>query len=304
MTELYKKHRPPSLNRVIGMEETVAALRNMLERKTLPHTILFHGPSGCGKTTLARILKKELECHDLDWKEMNCSDVRGVDSVREIARNMRLAPTGGPCRIWLLDEVHQWTRDSQHAALKMLEDTPSHVYFLLCTTDPQKLLSTILTRCCEMPVRLLTYKELELLLNRACRREQEEITDEVREEIISSSQGSARTAMVLLDKVLNLKEEERIEAIQSKLAEENEAIDLCRALMAKKTDWRKVTGILKELKGDPESVRYAVLGYARAVLLKGKNPHAYRIICAFEENFYDSKAAGLIRASFEAVFGD
>jgi len=73
---------------------------------------------------------------------------------------MTLAPSGGSCRVWLLDEIHQLSRDGQHAALKIWEDTPDHVYFFLCTTDPQKLLPTIRTRCCEMPVRHLTEKEI------------------------------------------------------------------------------------------------------------------------------------------------
>ena len=302
-SELYKKHRPRTLKAMIGTDSTATALENMLAQGTLPHTILFHGPSGCGKTTLARILKTRLECHDMDFKEMNCSDFRGIDTIREIARLMHLAPTGGKVRVWLLDEVHQLSRDGQHAALKILEDTPEHVYFLLCTTDPQKLLKTILTRCCEMPVRLLTHGELTKLVQRVCKREKADISEDTLEEIVNSAQGSARTALVLLDKVLNLKEEERAEAIQQKLAEENEAIELCRALI-RKDPWKKITGILKNLKEDPEKIRYAVLGYARAVLLKKKDLQAYNIILAFQDNFYDSKAAGLVRACFEAVFGE
>ncbi|HUW44466.1 MAG TPA: AAA family ATPase, partial [Dehalococcoidia bacterium] len=258
-------------------------------------------PSGCGKTTLARILKTELNCHDMDFKEMNCADFRGIDTIREISRLMHLAPTGGSVRIWLLDEVHQLSKDGQHAALKILEDTPSHVYFFLCTTDPQKLLKTIQTRCCNMPVRLLTHTEVGSLVQRVCKREKVPISEDVLEEIVSSAQGSARTALVCLDKVLNLSEGERVEAIQQTLADENEAIELCRALIKKDT-WPKVAGILKNLKGEPESIRYAVLGYARAVLLKNTDHQAYKVICAFENNFYDSKAAGLIRASFEAIF--
>jgi len=300
-TELYKKHRPRALDKMIGAETTVAALENMLAKGTLPHTLLFHGPSGCGKTTLARILKDRLDCHDMDFKEINCSDFRGIDTIREISHLMHLSPTGGKVRIWLLDEVHQLSKDGQNAALKILEDTPSHVYFFLCTTDPQKLMKTILTRCCEMPVRLLTHDELENLVSKVCKRENVQISEDIMEDIVSGAQGSARTALVLLDKILNLKPEEQAEAIQQKLAEENDAIDLCRALFAKKS-WEQITAILKNLKGDPEQVRYAVLGYARSVLLGHKDPMAYKIICAFENNFYDSKNAGLIRACFEAVF--
>jgi DNA polymerase III gamma/tau subunit len=287
---------------MIGNNETVAALKNMLERKTLPHTILFHGPSGCGKTTLARILRDELKCHEMDFREMNCSDFRGIDSIREIIRAMTLAPVGGKCRIWLLDEVHKMTSDGQNAALKMLEDTPSHVYFFLCTTEPQKILKTILTRCCEMPVRLLDNDELEHLLKRTAKRERIKLSNKVLDHIVEGSQGSARTALVVLDKISNLDEDERIKAIEDKLEEENEAIELCRALIKKKS-WPTVAKILKNLKGEPESVRWSVLGYARSVLLSHKSAEAYDIICAFEEPFYNSKGAGLARACFESIFG-
>jgi len=300
--ELYKRHRPKNFDRVLGAEETTAALKNMLDRKTLPHTILFHGPSGCGKTTLARILKNKLNCHDMDYHEMNCSDFRGIETIRNVSRHMLLAPTGGEVRIWLLDEVHQLSKDGQHASLKIFEDTPPHVYFFLCTTDPQKLLKTIITRCCEMPVRLLTYKELSQLVQRTCKREKVQISEDVMEEIVSSAQGSARTALVLLDKILNLSEDEQLEAVKQRAVEENEAIELCRALI-KKQSWKDVAKILKNLKGEPEKIRYAVLGYARAVLLNKKDNQAYNVITAFRENFYDSKEAGLVGACYEAIFG-
>lgn len=300
-TELYKKHRPKTFKAMLGADNTVAALQNMVKRNTLPHVILFHGPSGCGKTTLARILRDKLECHEIDWKELNCSDVRGVDSVRKIAQTMTLAATGGPVRIYLLDEVHQWTKDAQHAALKMLEDTPKHVYFFLCTTDPQKLLKTIRTRCCEMPVRNLTYDELEALVKRIIKKEKAKVLDEdVLHEIVSCADGSARVALVLLDKIINLSEEQQLEAVKIKAAEQNESIDLCRALI-KSESWRKITNIIKELKAEPETVRYGVIFYAYACLIGGENKQAYRIICAFEDNFFDSKKAGLIRACYEVT---
>ncbi len=302
-TELYKKHRPRTLDRVIGNDETVAALRNMLARKSLPHTILFHGPSGCGKTTLARILAKELDCHSMDFKEINSSSFRGIDTIRDIASIMNLAPVG-TCRIWLMDEVHKLSNDAQNAALKMLEDTPEHVYFFLCTTDPQKLIKPILTRCCEMPVRSLTYKELETLTKRVARREKIELDGSTIDELVASAQGSARTLLVLLDKIGHLDPSDRKQAIAARLEEENEAIELCRALI-KRESWSKVAGLLKNLKGDSESTRWAVLGYARAVLLGGKpNPQAFFVIQAFSNPFYDNKDAGLAAACYEAICGE
>ena len=302
--ELYKKHRPRTLEKVLGASSTTAALDNMLKKGTLPHTILMTGPSGCGKTTIARILKKRLACHDMDFKEINCADSTGIDTIREIARLMPLSPTGGKVRVWLLDEVHMLSTAAQNAALKIFEDTPDHVYFFLCTTDPQKLIKTINTRCCKMPVYDLTYDDLIALMERVLAREKKKLSDEVIEEIAGSAQGSARTALVLLDKIINLEEKDQLKAIAQKLAEDNEAIDLCRALLAKKPVWQTVGKILQNLKGEPESTRYSVLMYARKVLLDNGSHEAYSIICAFENNFYDSKKAGLARACYEAIFSD
>jgi len=302
MTELYKKYRPKTLKGIIGNKSTVASLRNMLERKTVPHTILFHGPSGCGKTTLARILKKELECHDLDFQELNCSDFRGIDTIREIARTMSLAPAGGKCRVWILDEVHQMSSAGMNAALKILEDTPQHVYFFLCTTEPQKLLKTIRNRCCEMPVENLGEDGTKRLLKRVAKREKIKIDQDTLDDISDASEGSARRCLVILDKLKNLAGADRGAAIALQ-EEEREGIELCRALLQGKK-WTTVAKILREVQGEPESLRWAVMGYCSAILLKKANPHAYRILTCFEEPFYDSKKNGLIRACYEAVHGE
>jgi DNA polymerase III gamma/tau subunit len=300
--ELYKKYRPKSLKTVIGNTSTVAALKNMLERNTVPHTILFHGPSGCGKTTLARILKTELECHELDFKELNCSDFRGIDTIRDIARTMMYAPVGSKCRIWLLDEFHQMSSAGMNAALKILEDTPAHVYFFLCTTDPQKLLKTIRTRCCEMPVEYLDEHQMKKLIKRVTKKEKMIIKSGIIEDIIDAAQGSARQALVLLDKIRNIPSNKQAEAITFQ-EEEREGIELCRALLQKK-QWSIVVKMLKEIKGDPEQLRWAIMGYASAGLLKKASHHAYHVLSCFEDHFFDSKKFGLIRACYQAIHGE
>lgn len=300
--EIYKRHRPRELSRVVGNEETVEALSRMIEKKKVPHTILFSGPSGCGKTSLARIVARALDCSEMDLQEMNCSSERGIDTIRKIKSVMSLSPIGGKCRVWILDEFHQTTRDAQDAALKMMEDTPDHVYFFLCTTDPQKLIPTIRSRCTDMPVRLLTYKELTSLVSRVARKEAIELDDKVRDELCDLAAGGARKALVLLDKIRDVDPRKQIEAMQVKSEEEQEAIDLCRALLKKKK-WSEVSKILRELKGEPESIRWAVLGYARAILLSKGDHQAYVVIGAFENHFYDSKQAGLARAAYEAIHG-
>ena len=154
-----------------------------------------------------------------------------------------------------------------------------------------------------MPVRLLTYEEMTKLVKRTCKREKIELSDDILDELVGSSQGSARTALVLLDKISNLEESQRVEAMQQKLAEDNEAIDLCR-LLIKKASWGKIATVLKNLKGEPESTRYAVLGYARSVLLQKPDTQAYMVIECFKEPFYNSKAAGLAGACFESIYGE
>jgi len=273
----------------------------MLERGTVPHTILFHGPSGCGKTTLARILKKELGCHDLDFSELNCSDFRGIDTVRDIRNTMQLAPVAGKCRAWLMDELHMMTSAGQNAALKIFEDTPAHVYFFLCTTDPQKLLKPVRNRCCEMPVEPLDESDMKKLIMGVCKQEGFKISRDTGEQIIDVSNGSARKCLVLLDKIKNVPEDERIHAITQE-EDEREGIDLCRALI-RKEGWTKVAKILREIKGDPESIRWAVLGYCTAILTKKNDAHAYHVLTCFENHFYDSKKAGLVGACYEAIHG-
>lgn len=305
-TELYKRFRPKTLERVVGNAETVQSLQSMLIKNTVPHCILLSGPSGTGKTSIARILRKELGCSDIDFAEMNCSSFRGIDTIRDIQKVMDLSPIGGDCRVWLLDEFHQMSKDGQNAALKMLEDTPSHVYFLLCTTDPQKLLPTIRTRCCHMPVSLLSTKELTTLVQRVIKKEAIEVSDSIIEDLVSIAAGSARSALVMLDKIRNLPEEKQLEAMQTRADDNSQAIDLCRALI-KKAPWPTVAKILKGLTTEPESVRWAVLGYARSVLLGARDAasgaRAFCILRAFENHFFDSKDAGLAASCYDALFG-
>ena len=215
---------------------------------------------------------------------------------------MSLSPAGGDCRIWLIDECAKLSNDAQNAFLKMLEDTPKHVYFFLATTDPQKLLKTIRTRCMEMALKDLTDKQLHVLLDKVLKKEDKEIPEEVADQIVLDSLGSARMALVLLDKIIDLPKKSMLKAVESQSANLNEAIELCRALM-NGDKWNKIAKILKGLQDDPEKVRHNVMGYARQVMLNGKPDKAFVVIDSFKDNFYDSKAAGLAGACYEVLNG-
>ncbi len=304
--ELYKKYRPKTFKEVIGQSSSVKVLQSFIKKNKLPHTLLFTGPSGCGKTTLARILRRELKCGKHDFTELDCADFRGIDMVRNIRSRIQQAPISGKCRIWIIDECHKLTNEAQNAFLKMLEDTPNHVYFMLATTDPQKLRRTIRTRSTEIVVRSLNSKSLNNLLVSTLILEQKKVPDEVIEKIIECSDGSARKALVLLNQVVGLRnEDDMIEAIKATTAE-TQAIAIARALFNPRTKWSDMAKILKEtVNEEPEQIRWMVLGYAKSILLSGGklSGRAYLIIEAFRDHFYDSKWAGLTATCYEIIIG-
>lgn len=299
-TSLAVKYRPKMLKDFLGNEEVVKSLRSMMERPEIPHTILFTGPSGCGKTTLARIVASRLKCSGRDFIENNAADFRGIDSVRDILRVMKLAPMSGPCKVWLLDECHQLSKDAMHALLKALEDTPKHVYFILATTDPEKLLPTIKTRCVTFDVKTLDDKTMVSLIDSVATAEGVELSAEVMDQIEQDSLGSARMALSILDKIINMDSADMLAAAKQQAAAQNQAIDLCRALIGK-SPWKEVAKILQGLQQDPEQVRRAVLGYCQAVLLKSGQGQAYVVLSAFRQPLYDLGKPGLTLACYEAV---
>jgi DNA polymerase-3 subunit gamma/tau len=219
---------------------------------------------------------------------------------------MRRYAIGGGSKVWLLDEVAELTTTAQKALLKMLEDTPEHVYFMLCTTDPQKLIKPIRTRCTEIALKPLDSKDLKVLIGDISDQEGKKVTEDVVDKITECSDGSARKALVLLDAVLRLEsEEEMLEAIE-RSAQETQAINLCRMLLNFRPDWSAISKLLKDLEGEePEGLRWMVLGYMRSVLLGGGKmaDKAYTTMCCFERNFFDTKHNGLVMACWEAAHG-
>ena len=233
---------------------------------------MFTGNAGCGKTTLARILAKEVGAGDLSIREINSAENRGIDTAREVMEQMRYSPTDGDALVWIFDECHQWLNPVQNAFLKALEDTPEHVYFCLCTTDPQKLIKPLVTRCSVINVKPLNDDEMKFLLKRTARAEQIKISPEVCDRIIEIAQGGSRKALKLLGKVLYLdSDEERLNAIKADDSSENpETLELCRLLASRGFDLHKAMNLLKNMDmSEPERIRQAVMGYMHNCLIKG-----------------------------------
>tara|TARA_Y100000588_G_scaffold17693_1_gene18365 strand:- start:1049 stop:2761 length:1713 start_codon:yes stop_codon:yes gene_type:complete len=217
---LARKWRPRRFADVVGQDHVVNALRNAIRQDRVHHAFLFSGTRGVGKTTLARILAKAVNCEQgpqaepcgecgacqgvdegrfIDLIEIDAASRTRVDDTREILDNVQYAPTQGRYKIYLIDEVHMLSGHSFNALLKTLEEPPSHVKFLLATTDPQKLPATILSRCLQFNLRLLTAQEISGQLETIVRAEELSFDDEGLDILARAADGSMRDGLSLLD---------------------------------------------------------------------------------------------------------
>ena len=290
----------------MGNEAQIKALQNSLKKKNHSHTFLFSGPKGCGKTSSARILATMLDATSWDVQEINCANLRTIDDARAIESSIRTMPNGKN-RVIIMDEAHQLTGAAQSVLLKPLEEPPEFCYFVLCTTDPNKLLKTIRSRCTEVKFTSLPIDSIKEIINRVCKLEKIKLSEDTIESIAEKCEGSPRNALVILEQISNADDEKDIEKIlDSKGSEDDiEIIELARALLNKKP-WDTIKGILSKLKengklDDAETVRYIVLGYMSAVLLKSNNKQAAITMEAFIEPTYNSGKFGIILDCFNAI---
>lgn len=299
-------HRPKTLADVIGQEKVVASITKLLERDTthIPHAMLFCGPRGTGKTTLARIMARQLGCSKLDFIEMNTADFRGIDTSRDINKNMGLMPMNGEIKVYFWDEVHGLSKDAQEALLKSVEEPPEHVYFIAGTTDPQKLIPTFRDRFkCVFETRALQAQDIETLLQRVVKREglnYKSLPTEVIDQIIMDCNGSARAAIGLLDAVVDLNPAEMLEHVKRAKTEESQCIDLCRALV-ERAPWKTIATIVRGLQEDPERTRRAVLEYCSKVLLNKEDARLHWVMLCFREPYFNTGKPGLTMSCYEST---
>lgn len=312
---LYTKHRPKTINDLAGQEDIVKIIRGYGQK--IPNAIIAIGGSGTGKTSTLRILSRMVgvdpETNATDYQEINCGDVKSpLDTIQEIRQGMTLTGLQGHNRVYLLDELQAFSRSrfSMEAMLKTIEDGPNHTFFFLGTTDPQKILKTILNRCHKLTFKAIPDGALTDLIKRVAKAENLDLEERLIDKIVDASAGSARTALVELEKIAGLEPKDRMAAVGRAGAEKG-GYDLAKELLPfqGQANWAAIASLLEDVKDeDSESIRLIVLGLARSALLKGgNNPRgilASRVIDRFELNMYGNDGRAILaNACYKVVFG-
>ena len=296
---LHTKHRPPSFDGIYGNEELIKSLKTKISGNKVS-SILLYGIKGCGKTTIARIIAKELGANSRTTKEFDLAAVGLKGKALDIRENAKYLPFGAKCKVFIFDEVQDSSKGFQVSMLKELEEPRPNVYYILCTTEPEKLLGTIRSRCLTYKVKPLEGPVISKLLKEVVEKElgdeKDRISGKVIREIARSSNGIPREALVLLDMIIDLDDEdEMISTIKSNIYVDtsDEVRNLCRALMDK-VSWKVLAPIVGKIKDEPEQVRYAILTWMGTILLKGENVRAAELIELFSDTYIYSKRSGLI----------
>jgi DNA polymerase-3 subunit gamma/tau len=201
---LYRKYRPKRFEDVLGQDHVVGVLKSAVKNGNVAHAYIFSGPHGTGKTSVARILAREVGCHEYDLIEMDAASSRGIDEIRSLREGVYVSPLKGDCKVYIIDEVHMLTREAFNALLKTLEEPPAHALFILATTEPDKVPETIISRCQHLSFKKIPENILRSAIQEITRKEGFEVDEDAADLIAFFSDGSLRDAQTMLDQLISL----------------------------------------------------------------------------------------------------
>ena len=289
---LYRTYRPQKFSDVIGQYVIVKTLQNAIKNDRVSHAYLFCGPRGTGKTSVARIFAKVLNCPNaLDGEPCNnceackeisegtCPDVieidaasnNGVDEIRDLKEKVKFLPAGSKYKIYIIDEVHMLTQSAFNALLKTLEEPPKHVIFILATTEPQKVISTIISRCQRFDFGTLSVNELVEALVNICEKENIKYDENALKTIASASEGGLRDAISLLDQAISLSQDaidENVASSVTGLVGKEKLIELANAIEEQKiSDCLTLVQDLENSGKEVSKIVSSLLGFYHDILV-------------------------------------
>jgi DNA polymerase-3 subunit gamma/tau len=199
---LYRKYRPQTFSEVKDQDQIVTVLEGAIKKGVIPHALLFSGTRGTGKTTLARIFAKAIGTSSVDLYEIDAASNRGIDDIRELKEAVHTLPFESKYKVYIVDEVHMLTKEAFNALLKTLEEPPAHVVFILATTEEEKLLDTILSRCQVFRFRSPSRAVLAETVTEVAKKEGFSLMPEAADLIAIAADGSFRDALGVTQKVI------------------------------------------------------------------------------------------------------